>query len=216
MSPSSSRTQSRGEEIANAISHGCGALAAIAAIPVLVVHHVATAAPSASALAGVVIFGVALTVLYTTSTLYHALPHGTAKRVFRRLDHAAIYVLIAGTYTPFALGIFREAWGWALCALIWAMAAAGILMKSLGRGHHPLLSSATYVAMGWVALLVPGPLFEVLPTPGFALLLAGGLAYTLGVVFFVLDEKVRYAHFVWHAFVLLGSVCHFISVLRFA
>ncbi len=216
MTPSPSRIQTRGEEIANAISHGCGVLAAIAAVPILVVHHVATAAISASALVGVVLFGVALTVLYTASTLYHALPHGTAKRVFRRLDHAAIYVLIAGTYTPFALGIFREAWGWALCVSIWAMAAAGILMKSLGRGHHPVLSSTTYVAMGWVALLVPGPLLNLLPTPGFVLLLTGGIAYTLGVVFFVLDEKIRYAHFIWHVFVLLGSVCHFLAVLRFA
>jgi len=216
MSSPFARAQTRGEEIANAISHGCGALASIAAIPVLVVHDVATPTSSASTLLGMVIFGAALTVLYTTSTFYHALPHGTAKRVFRRLDHAAIYVLIAGTYTPFALGIFREAWGWALCALLWAMAAAGILLKSLGRGHHPVLSSATYLAMGWVALLMPGPLLDVLPTQGLVLLLAGGLAYTLGVTFFVLDEKIRYAHFIWHAFVLLGSVCHFVAVLRFA
>ncbi|MGE0621234.1 MAG: hemolysin III family protein [Pseudomonadales bacterium] len=216
MTRSLGRPQSRGEEIANAISHGCGALASIAAIPILVVHDVATGTVSASALLGVVVFGVALTLLYTTSTLYHALPHGTAKRVFRRLDHSAIYVLIAGTYTPFALGIFREAWGWALCALIWAMAGAGILVKSLGRGHHPVMSSVTYLSMGWLALLVPGPLLNLLPTPGLVLLVSGGFAYTLGVLFFVLDDRLRYAHFVWHAFVLLGSACHFAAVLLYA
>lgn len=190
-------------------------LASIAAIPVLIINDVVTNA-SAIAIFGGAVFGVSLLLLYGASTLYHALPQGTAKQVFRRLDHSAIYLLIAGTYTPFALGLFKAAWGWSLCLLLWALAAAGVLMKSLGRGHHPALSSGIYLAMGWAAILVPAPLLEVLPRTGLVWLLAGGLAYTAGVAFFILDERIRYAHFTWHLFVLLGSTCHFVAVFAYA
>lgn len=209
------RLQTLGEEIANSISHGCGALASIAAIPVLVVNGLADGRPGIE-LFGLTIFGGALGLLYFTSTLYHALPSGGAKRVFQVLDHSAIYVLIAGTYTPFALGVFKEAWGWAMFSLIWALAGLGILLKALGRGSHPLISSGLYLAMGWLALMVAEPLFSVLPREGLAWVVAGGVSYTLGVVFFALDQRIRYAHFAWHLFVLAGSTCHFVAVFGYA
>ncbi|MCB1685782.1 MAG: hemolysin III family protein [Pseudomonadales bacterium] len=209
------RAQTLGEEIANAVSHGCGALAAIAAIPLLTVHYAATGRGPVDLFA-VSLFGSALVVLYLASTLYHALPDGSAKRVFRVLDHSAIYVLIAGSYTPFALGVFRESWGWSVFALIWALAGMGILLKSTGRASHPWLSSGLYLAMGWLALAFAEPLFSELPAMGLFWIIAGGAAYTLGVIFFALDERLRYAHFTWHLFVLAGSVCHFVAVYAYA
>jgi hemolysin III len=209
------RLQTLGEEIANSISHGCGALASVAATPVLIANGLATG-KSGLELFGLAIFGAALGLLYVASTLYHALPHGGAKSVFRILDHSAIYVLIAGTYTPFALGVFKEAWGWAMFSLIWALAALGILLKTLGRGGHPLVSSGLYLALGWLVLVAAEPLFSVLPREGLAWVVAGGASYTLGVVFFALDDRIRYAHFGWHLFVLAGSACHFVAVFGYA
>lgn len=209
------RSQTLGEELANAISHGLGALAAIAATPVLIVHTLATGG-TAIDLFACSLFGAGLLSLYLASTLYHALPRGTAKRVFRVLDHSAIYLLIAGTYTPFALGIFRESWGWTMFSLIWALAGMGVLLKSLGRTHHPLFSSALYLGMGWLALAASEPLFSVLPQQGLTWIAGGGIAYTLGVVFFALDERIRYAHFIWHLFVLSGSLCHIVAVYEYA
>ena len=210
-----SRMQTFGEELANSISHGCGALAAIAAIPVLIVHSLAAGGAAVDVFA-VSLFGGALAVLYSTSTLYHALPAGAAKRVFRVLDHSAIYLLIAASYTPFALGIFKENWGWAMFSFIWALAGMGVLLKSIGRASHPLVSSALYLGMGWLALAAAEPLFTLLPTAGLIWIAGGGIAYTLGVVFFALDERIRYAHFTWHLFVLAGSLCHFVAVYRYA
>ncbi|MDZ7667945.1 MAG: hemolysin III family protein [Gammaproteobacteria bacterium] len=239
------RDQSPGEEIANAVSHAVGALAAVAAIPVLLVNSVAGGSPAVEIFA-VSLFGVSMVGMYVISALYHALPgeprsgavgatsrsrlesrsHSArsrlesrsyrAKRVFWLLDHSAIYVLIAGTYTPFALGVFKEAWGWPMFALVWGLAAAGVLLKALGGGRHPIVSSGLYLGMGWLVLAAAGPLFDVLPFAGFLWLLAGGVAYTLGVVFFALDERVRYAHFIWHLFVLTGTACHFVAVLGYA
>jgi hemolysin III len=225
---SNGRIQSVGEEIANSISHGAGALAALAAIPILLVDSLAGGSPAVEVFA-VTLFGATLLFMYLASTLYHALPagppppptgparssSGLAKRVFRALDHSAIYLLIAGTYTPFALGAFRDAWGWPMFALVWGLATVGILLKCLPGERRPLLSTALYICMGWLVLGASEPLTR-LPTAGFTLLLAGGLAYTLGVVFFVLDDRVRYAHFAWHLFVLAGSACHFVAVLGYA
>jgi hemolysin III len=208
------RLQSLGEEIANAVSHGAGALLAIAAVPVLVVDAVSSGRGAITVFA-VTLFGLSMFVLYLASSLYHALPQGGAKRVFRVLDHSAIYLLIAGSYTPFALGVFREAWGWTMFAVIWGLAGAGVLLKSFSS-VHPVVSAAIYVGMGWLALAAMDPLLNDLPRAGLAWILAGGLAYTLGIVFFVLDEKLRFAHFVWHLFVLGGSACHFVAVLEFA
>jgi len=155
-------------------------------------------------------------VLYLASTLYHALPAGRAKAWLNRFDHAAIYVFIAGSYTPFTLGVLRGAWGWTLFGIVWGVAAFGVTVKLLNRLQHPLLSTGLYVAMGWVAVVASVPLLARMPAAGLAWLVAGGLSYTLGAVVFLLDNRVRYAHFVWHLFVLGGSVCHFFAALWFA
>jgi len=223
--PQRERIQSLGEEIANAVSHGAGALLAVAVLPLLVVDAVTTEGGAREIFAACV-FGAALVLLYVTSTLYHALPPGAgaatggapgpAKRVFRVLDHSAIYVLIAGTYTPFALGVLYPDWGWRMFALVWGLAAVGIALKCCLRRVPPALSTALYLAMGWLVLARIDPLLVEVPFAGRAWLLAGGLAYTLGVVFFALDARWRYAHFVWHLFVLGGSACHVVAVLGYA
>lgn len=209
--PAVARTQTLGEEIANAVSHGLGALAAVAALPILVWH--ATQYGAAADVVGAAIFAASAIVLYLVSTLYHALPAGAGKRWFARLDHAAIYVFIAGSYTPFTLGVLAGGWGWTLFGIVWAMAALGVALKLRDRLRHPWASTALYVAMGWVALIAAVPLQERLGTSGLAWLVAGGLSYTLGAVVYLLDHRVRYAHFVWHLFVLGGSACHFVAAL---
>jgi hemolysin III len=150
------------------------------------------------------------------SALYHALPPGRAKFIANRLDHAAIYVFIAGSYTPFALGPLRGAWGWSLFGVVWGLAALGVYFKLRNRLRHPLWSTGLYVAMGWLALVAAVPILERIAQGGIVLLLAGGVAYTVGAVFFLYDNRLRYGHFVWHLFVLTGSTCHFVAVLQHA
>ena len=162
------------------------------------------------------VFGVALILLYLASSVYHALPPGTAKRVFRVLDHACIYLLIAGTYTPFTLGVLAGSWGWSLFGIIWGLACAGVVLKALGGARFATASVLLYLAMGWMVVVAAEPMLTLLPAAGLAWLLAGGLAYTLGVPFFLLDSRLRYAHFVWHLFVVAGSACHFVAVLLYA
>lgn len=208
------RTQSFGEELANAISHGVGVLGAIVAIPFLV-----TGALHDGGAAGVVgagIFGATLLLLYLASTIYHCLPSGKAKRVFLILDHSAIFLLIAGTYTPFALGVLRGSWGWSLFGVVWGLALFGVIAKAVFGARYQGLSTALYLAMGWLVLVAAKPVIAAVPLPGLLWLLAGGLAYTFGVVFFVLDSRLRYAHFIWHLFVVAGSLCHFIAVFWYA
>ena len=206
------RAQTLGEEIANSVSHGVGFLAAVAALPILI----AAAIPrGASAIVGAVIFAATAALLYLTSTLYHALHPPRAKRVLRILDHSAIYLLIAGTYTPFTLGVLRGPWGWTLFGLVWGLAGLGVLLKAWGGIRYPKLSTAFYVAMGWVVLVAARPLWMRMSAPGLFWLAMGGLAYTAGVAFYATD-RVRYRHFIWHLFVLAGTVCHFIAVLRYA
>lgn len=207
------RRLSLGEEIANSVTHGVGALASIAALPILVVVAVSRGDPWQ--VVGGAIFGATLIMLYVASTLYHALPHPRAKRVFRVLDHSAIYLLIAGTYTPFALGALRGPWGWALLGAVWTLAALGITAKATLGFRFPRLSTAVYVAMGWLALIAAQPLLAHVGVAGLMWLLAGGLCYTAGVVFFAW-ERLRYGHMVWHLFVAAGSVCHFFAVLWYA
>ena len=163
-----------------------------------------------------VVFGISLILLYAASTFYHALPGPRAKRVFRIIDHSAIYVLIAGTYTPFLLGPLRGGWGWSLFAVIWALAIAGIVMKATLGIRWERLSTVIYLLMGWIGAIAIKPLLERVSPTGLLWLLAGGLAYTGGVVFFMLDQRVRYAHSIWHLFVATGSVCHVVAVLRYA
>ncbi|HLF55925.1 MAG TPA: hemolysin III family protein [Thermoanaerobaculia bacterium] len=203
---------SLGEEIAHAVSHGVGVVLAIGGLAGLVA--VAAARGDAWHVTASAVFGATLVLLYTASTLYHALPHPRAKRVFRILDHSAIYLAIAGTYTPFALGPLRGPWGWALFGVVWTAAVAGIVFKSVALGRAPGLSVAIYVAMGWCAVFAFGPLVASVAPGGLALLFAGGICYTLGLVFYAW-QRLRFHHFVWHLFVLAGSVLHYLAVLLF-
>jgi hemolysin III len=203
------RPQTPGEELANALSHGLALLLAVAALPLLVVRAVQTG--TAANVVAAALFASTMIVLYGVSTLYHALPAGRGKHWLQRLDHAAIYLFIAGSYMPFLLGVLSGAWGWSLFGVVWGAAAIGVGAKLLNRLRHPLWSTGLYVAMGWVALVAAVPLFARLSSAGVAWLVAGGVAYTLGAVLFLFDHRVRYVHFVWHLFVMAGSACHFVA-----
>jgi hemolysin III len=206
------RPQSLGEEIANSISHGLGLLAALVAFPFLLVvaqRHGAAAVVGASVFAG------AAVLLYLMSTLFHALPASRAKRVFQVLDHSAIYLLIAGTYTPFTLGVLHGIWGWTLLGLVWTCAAIGTVLKSLGGVRYTTISTWTYLAMGWLVLIAADKVWVLVPGWGLFWLIAGGIAYTVGAVFFM-AERIRYFHFIWHLFVVAGTACHFIAVLEYS
>lgn len=204
------RAQSVGEEIANAVSHGVGLLLAVVFALVLVVAAVERG--GVAQIVGASIFGATMVLVYLTSTLYHALPMNRAKRVFRTLDHGAIFLLIAGTYTPFTLGPLRGTLGWTLLGLVWVLALAGVVFKAVGGVRYPKLSTCLYIAMGWLVIVVIEPLRLSVPAPVFLWLLAGGIAYTAGVAFFA-PKRLRYSHFVWHLFVLAGTACHFAAVL---
>ena len=205
------RAQTGTEELANALSHGLALLLAVAALPVLV--QGAAQRGRATDVVAASLFGSTMVVLYLVSTLYHALPQGRAKRCLNRLDHASIYLFIAGSYMPFVLGVLRGAWGWTLFGVVWAAATLGIAAKLLDRLKHPLWSTGLYVAMGWVAVIAAVPLIERVSAPGLVWLVAGGLAYTLGAAVFLFDSKFRYGHFVWHLFVMAGSACHVCAAL---
>ena len=201
-----------GEEIAHAITHGAGAILGIIGLCVLVaksvlygdIWHVVASA----------IFGASLIVLYTASTVYHAVPNVQAKRILRIIDHSSIYLLIAGTYTPFTLVTLHGPWGWSLFAVTWGLAFFGIIFKLFFPGKFEKLSVGIYLVMGWCAVVAAKPLMAALPNGGLLLMLLGGLAYTGGVVFYV-AKKLKYHHAIWHVFVLLGSVLHFFAVLLY-
>ena len=214
VSESDRRPQSLGEEIANSVTHGVALLASLAALPVLVLA--ASGRRDAWQLVGGVVFGATLVLLYSASTLYHAIPASAAKRVLRVLDHGAIYLLIAGTYTPFTLGVLRGPVGWTFLVTIWALAVFGILAKCVYRFRFPRLSTALYLGMGWLIVLALRPLMTHVSPAGLAWLLAGGICYTTGVAFYATDGRVRYGHAVWHGFVAAGSACHFCAVLWYA
>lgn len=205
------REQTWGEELANAISHGIGFLLAVASLPILV--YFAALRGSAVNVVAASVFSATMIVLYLVSALYHAVPAGQAKVWLNRLDHAAIYVFIAGSYTPFVLGVLRGGWGWSLFGVVWICAAIGVAAKLLDRLKHPLWSTGLYVAMGWIAVVAVQPMFERMAAAGLVWLLAGGLCYTAGAVVFLFDSRIRYAHFVWHLFVMAGSTCHFFAAL---
>jgi len=208
------RAQSLGEEIANSVSHGVALLSAVISVPFLILASARQG--TAVNIVGASVFAGTMVLLYFASTLYHAVPHPRAKRLLKKLDHGAIYLLIAGTYTPFTLGALGGPWGWTLFGLVWALAVIGVTLKAFDRISHPGWSTGLYVVMGWLVLIAAEPLLASIATPGLILLAAGGLAYTLGVVFFAFDSHVRYGHFVWHLFVVAGTTCHFFAVLGYA
>ncbi len=205
------REQTWGEELANALSHGIGLLLAVASLPILV-HHAVVHGSAADIVAASLFAGTAI-MLYLVSTLYHAVRCAAAKVWLKRLDHASIYLFIAGSYMPFLFGVLRGAWGWSLFGVVWAAAALGVGAKLLDRLRHRLWSTGLYVAMGWVALVAATPLVERLSAAGLAWLIAGGVSYTAGAIVFLFDSRLRYAHFVWHLFVIGGSTCHFFAAL---
>ncbi len=207
------RPQSLGEEISNAVSHAVGLIAILVAAPFLIVSTIRHGDPWT--ITGSCIFAGAIVLLYLASTLYHAIPKSRAKRVFRVLDHGAIFILIAGTYTPFTLGVLRGPWGWTLLLVVWSLAILGVTVKAVGGIRHPRLSTGLYLAMGWLIVVAIRPLWFQMPSSGILWLLAGGIAYTSGVAFFA-AERVRYTHFVWHLFVIAGTTCHYFAVLWYA
>jgi hemolysin III len=201
-----------GEEIANSLTHGVGALLAIGGLSVLVtlaalrgdVWHVVSCS----------IYGAAMVVLYTASTLYHSITSPRAKEALQVFDHAAIFLLIAGTYTPFTLVTLRGPWGWSIFGVVWGLAVAGIVLEIAFPNRWPALSLALYVAMGWVVVVAVKPLLSALPTGGLVLLLLGGLSYTGGIGFYAW-KKLPYSHAIWHLFVLAGTVLHFFAILYY-
>jgi hemolysin III len=205
------RRQKIREEIANALSHGVGLGLALAGLAVLVVltseHGGAWQIASAS------VYGTTLLILYLASTLYHGIQKPRAKRMLRVADHVTIFFLIAGTYTPFTLVSLRGAWGWGIFAAIWILALAGTLMKLFWFDRMHLVGPFLYLAMGWLIVIGLTPLREGLPDVGLALLGAGGIFYTGGLLFFALDKRYRYFHLIWHLFVLAGSICHYFAIL---
>jgi hemolysin III len=204
------RQQTLGEEIANSLSHGVALVAAVAGTPVLIVtalrHH------NTAMVVGGSVFSAAMILTYLSSLLYHALPHGRGKHVFRLFDHATIFLLIAGTYTPITLGVLKGAWGWALLSVVWLLAVVGIVLKWVGGIKRPWISTGLYLVMGWLVMLVARPLWLQMSLPGLLWLAAGGLAYTLGTAFFAIDERMKYGHFIWHLFVMTGTCCHYFAV----
>ncbi len=208
------RTQTQGEEIANSLTHGAGLIGSIAALPVLVIAAVGRNDPWQ--IVGGAVFGATLVLLYLASTLYHAVPAPRVKQMLRVVDHAAIYLLIAGTYTPFTLGALRGPWGWTLLGTIWTLALAGVIAKFTMGFRFPRLSTVLYVVMGWLVVVAIHPLVTNVSPAGLAWLFAGGACYTGGVVFYVTDQRLRYGHALWHLFVVAGSVCHFLAVLGHA
>lgn len=210
---SKERVQSLGEEIANSVSHGAGFFATVAVTPVLVISAVRQ--DSSAAIVGSSIFAITMMMLYITSTLYHALARNKAKRVFQILDHSAIFLLIAGTYTPFTLGVLNGVWGWTLFGLVWGLAVVGIVLTSVSGIRYKRLSTILYLVMGWLIIIAVRPLWLNMPAWGLFWLLLGGAAYTMGIGFYA-SKRIRYAHFVWHLFVIMGTVCHCVAVLGYA
>jgi hemolysin III len=205
------RHQTLGEEIANSLSHGVGLVAAVAGTAVVIVT--ALQRHNTAMVVGGSVFSATMILMYLSSLLYHALPHGRGKHVFRLFDHTAIFLLIAGTYTPIALGVLKGAWGWALFGVVWLLAVVGITLKLVGGIKQPWISTGLYLAMGWLVVLVARPLWLQMSLPGLLWLAAGGLAYTLGTAFYALDDRMKYGHFIWHLFVMAGTSCHFAAVL---
>ena len=210
--PSARNDYRPGEELANSLTHGLGAVLGVASLAWMVT--LAALHGTARHVVGAALFGSTLVLLYTMSTLYHAFRGPQVKRVFRILDHTAIYLLIAGTYTPFCLVTLRGGWGWSLFGVVWGLALLGTIFKFLFIQRFPRLSTAIYLAMGWIVLIAAVPLWRALPAMGWVWLFGGGAFYSLGVIFYAW-HRLRFHHAVWHLFVLAGSLCHVAAVLGF-
>ena len=196
----------------NSITHMIGAAAALAGMVVLVVF--ASMQGNPWKIVSFSVYGLSLLLVYLSSTFYHSLS-GNKKAVFRRLDHAAIYLLIAGTYTPFALVSLQGPWGWSVFGIVWGLAVLGIFLETLPHKGHRILPIIIYVVMGWIGLVAIKPLLASLSLNGLMWLLAGGCFYTLGIVFYALDSKFRHFHAIWHLFVLAGSISHYVAILLY-
>lgn len=205
--------QTRGEEIANSISHGLAVVAVLVGAPFLIIHAVQQG--TVWNIVGASVFIGCASLLYLGSTLYHAIPHAKARRVFHVLDHSGIFLLIAGTYTPLMLGLLRGWWGFAVLGVIWFLALSGIVLKALRLITHRRWSNVLYLGMGWMVLIVARPLWEKVPPMFFVWLLAGGLAYSFGILFYN-AKRLRYSHFIWHLFVITGTTLHYVAILKYA
>lgn len=198
-----------GEEIFNSVTHGIGSLLSIAGTVVLIVFSAINS--DAFAVVSSAIYGASLIILYTMSTLYHSITNVKAKKFFRIMDHNTIFFLIAGTYTPYTLAVLRSALGWVLFGIVWGAAVIGIVLNSIDLEKFSKISVACYIAMGWVIIIAVKPLMNTMPFVSFVLLVAGGVFYTLGVIFYAI-KKVKYFHSVWHIFTVIGSALHYFSV----
>lgn len=208
--PPLERAETFGEELASALTHGLGATAALAGGAVLIT--LAALFGDGWQLGASIVFGITLLLLYVASTLYHAIQHPIVKGRLQVFDHCAIYLLIAGTYTPFTLIGLRGPVGWTLFGVIWALAVIGVIFKLFYTGRFKRLSTLVYIAMGWLVIVAAKPVMAALDTWTFGWLIAGGVFYTLGTVFYHRPEM-KFSHAIWHVFVILGSVCHYISVM---
>lgn len=205
------RQQTRQEELANSLSHGLGLLAALVGAPFLI--NQATRVGDAAFVVRTCVFSLTTILLYLASTLYHLLPNGKLKRLFNVIDHSIIFLLIAGTYTPFTLGVLQGVWGWTLFAIVWSLALIGVMLKTMNKASHPVISNGLYLGMGWIVLIAIEPLTARMAPAGLLWLLAGGLFYTVGIVFYIYDERLKFGHFIWHLFVMAGTVSHYFTVL---
>jgi hemolysin III len=205
-----SEEQTFAEEIANAISHGVGIIMGIVALVAMIVCSAKIGSERGEVCSAV--FGGSLVLLYFSSTLYHAVWHLKTKQILQMLDHMMIYVLIAGTYTPFTLVALGGSWGWSLFGVVWGIALMGIVFKLFFTGKFERLSIGLYIGMGWISVIAIKPFLHAIPLPGLIWVAAGGLCYTSGIIFYTQD-RIRYAHTVWHLFVLAGSLCHVAAIL---
>ena len=207
------RKQSAGEELSNAISHGITTVGAVGGGMLIILSAIHSEVEWS--LFSALIYSLSLVALYTFSTLYHSIRNINAKRIFKILDHCGIFLLIAGTYTPVVLISIGGTTGWVFFAIQWSMALIGISLKVFFTGKYNLLSTLLYAVMGWIIIFKIDLVKAVLPAPAFWLLVSGGIAYTVGIIFYVIDTRMKYAHFIWHLFVMAGSVLHFIMISRY-
>ena len=202
-------------ELLNIITQLVATVAALIASSVMLTLAVVSGPGGTRRVAALAVYGAMLVFLYLSSTLYHSFRLGKAKKVFHVFDHCAIYLLIAGTYTPFTLVTLQGPWGWTLFAIVWTLAVLGVAKDAFLHGRFRVVSVVLYVLMGWLVVAAFKPLREALPAAGIAWLIAGGIVYTAGIAFYALSRHVRHSHGVWHLFVIGGSVCHFVVVLRY-